>query len=104
YKEVFIYPVLLTHDHQYDTTGFNELIDFWFQDGLLELAEEGLFIHKVKPLSVVNIDSLIYHQEGLSKNFALHEALNVYHENKRIKKEKKQNFKSQEEHKKYVKE
>ena len=59
YKKVFIYPVLLTHDLQYDTPGFNELIDFWFQDALLEL--EGLFMRQVKPLSIVNIDSLIYH-------------------------------------------
>jgi len=31
YKDVFIYPVLLTHDLQYDTPGFNELIIFGFK-------------------------------------------------------------------------
>jgi hypothetical protein len=82
YKDVFIYPVLLNHDHQYDTPGFNELIDFWFQDALLELAEEGLFIHHVEPLSVVTIDSLIYNQVGPSNGIPLHEMLNLYHENK----------------------
>ncbi len=104
YKEIFIYPVLLTHDHQYDTPGFNELIDFWFQDALLELAEEGLFIHHVKPLSVVNIDSLIYNQVGLAKDIALHEILNIYHDNKKIEKQKRRNFKSQEEYDKYLEE
>lgn len=102
YKEVFIYPVLLTHDHQYDTPGFNELIDFWFQDALLELEEEGLFIHHVKPLSVVNIDSLIFHQVGLSNGISLHEMLNLYHQNKTVEKQKKKNFKSQEEYDKYL--
>lgn len=102
YKDVFIYPVLLTHDHQYDTTGFNELIDFWFQDALLELAEEKLFIHHVKPLSVVNIDSLIYNQVGLSKDCSLHELLNLYHENKKVDKKKKTNFKTQEEYDRYL--
>ena len=97
YKNVFVYPVLLTHDHQYDTPGFNELIDFWFQDALAELAEEGLFINHVKPLSVVNIDSLIYNQVGLASNIPLHDILNLYHENKKIKKPKKIQFKTEEE-------
>ncbi len=98
YKDVFIYPVLLTHDHQYDTPGFNELIDFWFQDALLELADEGLFIHHVRPLSVVNIDSLIYNQVGLSNGIPLHEMLNLYHKNKKVEKQKRRNFKSQAEY------
>jgi hypothetical protein len=104
YKEIFIYPVLLTHDHQYDTPGFNELIDFWFQEALLELLEEGLFVHHVKPLSVVNIDSLIYNQVVLSTTIALHEVLNLYHQNKKIKKQKKKNFKSQEEYMSFLEE
>lgn len=103
YKEVFIYPILLTHDHQYDTPGFNELIDFWFQDAMSELAKESLFIHHVKPLSVVNIDSLIYNQVGLANGIPLHEMLNLYLENKKVV-QKKQNFKSQEEHDKYLEE
>lgn len=104
YKDIFIYPILLTHDHQYDTPGFNELIDFWFQDALLELQSEGLFIHHVKPLSVVNIDSLIYNQHGLSNNISLHEILGIYQENKSIKKEKQRKFKSQEEYDRYLEE
>lgn len=104
YKDIFIYPVLLTHDHQYDTPGFNELIDFWFQEELLELQNEGLFIYHVKPLSVVNIDSLIYNQVGLANNIALHEILNLYLENKKVKNQKKRNFKTQEEYDRYLEE
>jgi len=104
YKDVIIYPVLLTHDHQYDTPGFNELIDFWFQDALLDLHGEGLFIHRVKPLSVVNIDSLVYNQVGLSTELPLHEILNLYQENKIVDKQRKRNFKSQDEYDKYLEE
>ncbi len=104
YKDIFIYPVLLTHDHQYDTPGFNELIDFWFQEELLELQDKGLFIYHVKPLSVVNIDSLIYNQVGLANDIALHEILNLYLENKKVKKQKKKNFKSQEQYDRYLEE
>lgn len=104
YKDVFIYPILLTHDHQYDTPGFNELVDFWFQDELLELQEEGLFIHHVKPLSVVNIDSLIYNQAGLANDISLHEILNLYLENKKVTIQKRTTIKSQEEYTKYLEE
>jgi hypothetical protein len=102
YREIFIYPILLTHDHQYDTAGFNELIDFWFQDELLQLAEEGLFINHVKPLSIVNIDSLIYNQVGLANDITLHDILNIYHKNKKIEKQKKRNFKNREEYDRYM--
>jgi len=79
YKDVFIYPILLTHDHQYDTCGFNKLIDYWFQEELEVLEKEGLFIHHVKPLTVINIDSLIYHQAGLSENIMLNKVIDAYH-------------------------
>ena len=79
YKDVFIYPILLTHDLQYDTFGFNKLIDYWFQDELEGLKEEGLFIHHVKPLTVINIDSLIYHQGGLTEDITLNEVIDAYH-------------------------
>jgi len=102
YRDVFIYPILLTHDHQYDTMGFNELIDFWFQDELKKLSEENLFIHRVKPLSVVNIDSLIYNQVSLLKCCPLHKILNLYQENKKVVKEKNKKFKSQEEYEKVI--
>jgi hypothetical protein len=101
YKDVFIYPILLTHDYQYDTPGFNELIDFWFQEALSDLKEEGLFIYHVKPLSVVNIDTLIYNQVGLSKDISLHKMLSLYHDYKKIEKPKKKNFKSKTEYDQY---
>jgi hypothetical protein len=80
YKDISIYPILLTHDHQYDTVGFNNLIDYWFQEELEELKNEGLFIHHIKPLTVVNVDSLIYHQVGLLENISLNKVLEAYHE------------------------
>ena len=103
YKDIFIYPILLTHDHQYDTPGFNELIDYWFQDALQDLREGGLFIYHVKPISVVNIDSIIYNQVGLTNSISLHDMLKLYHENKKVDKSKRK-FKSQEEYNQYLQE
>jgi len=84
YKDVFIYPILITHDHQYDTPGFNDLVNDWFQYELNSLADEGLFINRVKPIVVVNIDSLIFHQSGLAEKIPLHEMLKLYHDYTRI--------------------
>lgn len=72
--------------------------------GCFELAEEGLFIHYIKPISVINIDSLIYNQVGLSNYIPLHEMLNLYHANKKVDKQKKKNFKSQAEYDQYIEE
>ncbi len=103
YRDVFIYPVLLTHDNQYDTPGFNELIDYWFQDELSILQQEGLFVHHVKPLSVVNIDSLIYNEIGLANDIPLHEMLKLYHEYKRPE-QKTRKFKTKKEYDDYIEE
>jgi hypothetical protein len=103
YKDVFIYPVLLTHDNQYDTPGFNDLIDYWFQDELLGLEEEGLFIHHVKPITVINIDSLIYNQVGLSKDVPLHDMLKLYQEYKKLDKIKRK-LRTQKEYENYLSE
>ena len=102
YREVKIYPVLLTHDLQYDVNGFNELINYWFQDELLKLEEEGLFIQNVCDLSVVNIDSIIYNQVGLSDKVPLHEMLRLYHENKKMIRSKRK-IKTQDDYDEYLK-
>jgi len=85
YRDVTIYPVLLTHEHQYNVAGFNELLNYWFQAELELLEEEDLYIHGVKPLVVVNIDSLIRHQVALQNEVPLHEVLNKYLEHTHIK-------------------
>ncbi len=92
YKDISIYPILLTHDLQYDTFGFNRLIDYWFQDELENLKQEGYFIHKIKPLTVINIDTLIFHQMGLLELIPLNELIDEYH--KHIDLRKKKQFKT----------
>jgi len=84
YKDVFIYPVLVTHDSQYDTFGLNRLLNYWFLDEIEGLKEEGLFIHRVKPLTLINIDSLIYNQAGLKDNIHLNVVIEQYHKEIKI--------------------
>jgi hypothetical protein len=78
YKDIFIYPVLITHDHQYDLPGLSDLVNDWLQEELSILESEGFFVKHVKPLVIVNIDSLIYNQIGLAKAIPLHEVLDAY--------------------------
>jgi len=78
YKEVNIYPILLTHDQQFEAFGFNYLLNDWFKFELEQLKNDGLFIHKVRPLTVINIDSLIFHQMGLIEIITLHDLIDKY--------------------------
>src|SRR5690606_38611010 len=65
-SRINIYPILITHDNQYDVVGFNNLLNHWFQTELSKLVAEGYRIRSVRPLTVVNIDSLIFHQDTLN--------------------------------------
>jgi len=78
YKDIYIYPILITHDHQYDVPGLSDLLNDWFQEELAILESEGLYTKHVKPIVIVNIDSLIYNQIGLSEKITLHEVLDAY--------------------------
>ena len=100
YREVFIYPILLTHDRQYDVFGLNTLVNYWFQYELQGLKDEGLFIHKVKPLTVMNIDSLIYHQGCLKENISLNKVIDNYYSE--IKLDTKLRFETEAEIKSYL--
>lgn len=78
YRDVFIYPILITHDIGFDTPGFNQIINMWFQNEIWNLEEEGLFIHRIKPLTVININTLIYYQVGLVQDIPLHKIIDEY--------------------------
>jgi len=80
YKDIIIYPILIVHDHQYDTLGFNTLLNNWFKFELKKLEDEGFFIHHIKPLTVINIDSLIYFQAALTEDVTLNKVIDSYHD------------------------
>ncbi len=100
YREVSIYPIIVVHDHQYNVPGFNTLINYWFQAELEILKEEKFYIEHVKPLVIINIDSLIYHQVGLQESIPLNRVLEKY--TKHIHKVNHLAFRSEEDMKAYV--
>ena len=79
YRDIRFYPIILTHDQQYDAIGLNSLLIKWFNDELEILRSEGLYIRKVRPVTLVNIDSLLFHQLPLTNALPLHEAIDLYY-------------------------
>ncbi|MDZ7848666.1 MAG: hypothetical protein U5L96_19075 [Owenweeksia sp.] len=65
YRDIRIYPIVITHDIQYDTPGLDVMINTWFQEELDDLASEGYYTRKVKPLTIINIDTLLLHSVPL---------------------------------------
>lgn len=81
YKEnrVNIYPVIVVHDSTFNTPALNYLIDLWFSEELDTLRNEGLDVSRVKPSSIINIDSLILYADYLKlKKMTLVELLDGY--------------------------
>lgn len=62
---LYIYPILVLHDRQFNVAGLNLLINKWFAEELGKLKAEGLNIQKVMPITIIDIDTLIFHQDIL---------------------------------------
>ena len=60
---IYIYPIVILHDHQFNLAGLNVITNRWFREELLKLGESGLPIDRVQPIVIINIDSLIFHQD-----------------------------------------
>lgn len=78
YRELNIYPIIVLHDHQYNTFGLNKLIDFWFQEEVLKMKNDGYFVHKIKPLVIIDIDTLINQKDFFTDSEPLHKMIDKY--------------------------
>ncbi|PTT03370.1 hypothetical protein DBR27_10370, partial [Flavobacterium sp. HMWF030] len=61
--DVIINPVVVLHYRMFNTPGLNKFINFWFQEELLVLKNEGINITNVKPLVIIDIDTLIFNKD-----------------------------------------
>ena len=62
-KDVIINPVVVLHYRMFNTPGLNKFINFWFQEELLVLKNEVINITNVKPLVIIDIDTLIFNKD-----------------------------------------
>jgi len=60
---IHIYPLLILHDRQFNVAGLNLIVNSWFQEELQKLKGKGIFIDKVKPITIIDIDTLLFHQD-----------------------------------------
>jgi hypothetical protein len=78
-QSIHIYPILILHDHQFNIAGLNVIVNSWFQTELAKLKEKGLPTDKVKPLVIIDIDTLIFHQDLFrDRALKLNEILDEY--------------------------
>jgi hypothetical protein len=61
--KVIINPILILHYRMFNTAGLNKFVNFWFQEELHILKEKGLNISNVKPLVIIDIDTLIFNKD-----------------------------------------
>ncbi|EJL62810.1 hypothetical protein [Flavobacterium sp. CF136] len=62
-EDVIISPVLVLHYRMFNTVGLNKFINFWFQEELQILKNEGLNVSNVRPLVIIDIDTLIFNKD-----------------------------------------
>ncbi len=60
---IHIYPIIILHDHQFNIAGLNVIVNSWFQKELIKLKKRGLSTDKVKPITIIDIDTIIFHQD-----------------------------------------
>lgn len=93
-SHVVIYPILVVHNHQFDISGLNNILKEWFNEELKNL--EGYDVSGVKPLTLINIDDLLYYQDLFrNKQVTLEELIEGYYEHTTFNKKKQ--YKSQSE-------
>ncbi len=81
-KNVIIHPILVLHYRIFNTAGINKWVNFWFQDELAKLKQEGYNISNVKPLVLIDIDTLIFNKDVFkNRNLTLEEVLTYYQDN-----------------------
>ncbi|AYA39074.1 hypothetical protein D3Y59_17980 (plasmid) [Hymenobacter oligotrophus] len=77
--ELIIYPVLVVHDRLYNQPGLNVVVNDWFQEELAKLEQQGLPVHNVRPLIIVDVDTLLaYHEDFRDGRMVFEDVLEEY--------------------------
>jgi hypothetical protein len=66
-KTLNIYPILILHDNLYNALGLNRLLNYWFDKELVKLKKKGMNVWRVRPLVILDIDTMIYLQVAVRK-------------------------------------
>jgi hypothetical protein len=64
-NSVYIYPIIVLHDNQFNVPGLNVLVNHWFKKELEKLKVKGINIDRVQPITIINIDAFLFYQDLL---------------------------------------
>lgn len=79
-KSVTIYPILIVHNDMFNVVGINKIINYWYNNELDKIKGNGINTEKIKPLTIIDIDSLIFNQSLFStKTVKLEKIIDDYH-------------------------
>jgi hypothetical protein len=81
---VEIYPIIITHDALYNCTGLNFWVHLWLVDEIQNLKDDpaysGYNFSNIKPLTLIDIDTLIVYQNYFNSGaFNLSELIREFH-------------------------
>lgn len=77
--QLSIYPVLVVHDRLYNQPGLNEVVNGWFQTELAQLGAQGLPVQNVKPLIIIDADTLLaFHEHFRNGKLIFENVLDAY--------------------------
>ncbi|MBO0360467.1 hypothetical protein J0X19_21070 [Hymenobacter sp. BT186] len=77
--ELIIYPVLVLHDRLYNVPGLNVLVNDWFQQQMALLAEKGLVVRNVRPVVMVDVDTVLaFHEHFRDQQLVFEDVLEEY--------------------------
>jgi hypothetical protein len=81
HENVSIYPVLITHDRQFDSLGINKILKKRFEEEL-QIVKTTHNIKNIKPLTIINIDTFIIYSETFRERgtVRLEELIDTYHD------------------------
>lgn len=78
--ELIIYPVLVLHDRLYNVPGLNVLVNDWFQQELALRAEQGLQVRNVRPVVIVDVDTVLaFHEHFRDQQLVFEDVLEEYY-------------------------
>lgn len=101
-NSVYIYPIIVVHDHQYDVVGLNKIVSAWFREEVEKLKALGFKIDRIQMPIILDIDALIFIQDLLrDRTLKLEEIVDSYHNYITIDPKKK--YRDQEHVNEYVK-
>lgn len=80
-----IYPIIVVHNQQFDVPGLSHLLNHWFFEELAKLAAKGLETKNVRPVTLMNISTLIFYNDQFRLGqLRLAPVLNEYHQSSKL--------------------